>query len=598
MANTHDRTYSQNVRKGLRYLNYVLKDGIRFMPGFLTCTIIVHIINAVLAVWFPVLIAEIFSVVGNLNEETMPVFRRDIVLLCINIGLPAVLGSVEQVQKIFMECGKEKFYGWKMFDYAKHISLEALENPKTLDSFQKAEAAYTDYEAMTLLITRMFDIIQMGAVCIGTIYVTGSFSAWLIPFSLLGIIPHFAVTVYTEKRYYTTYRRQTSVRRRIQYLWRLFCLKDPVKEMRTLGFGSYMKKLWVDSNVTVVSEMEAVELAASRMWMTGAVIKNTCYALNIAIAFILMVRGNIAVGQFAACISAFATLQGNLIGLGDTVSQFFELYHRAEEYYDFFQIEAEKDGEESYRPFQQEITLKDVHFRYSGSDRDSLNGVDLAIKKGEHVVVVGVNGSGKTTMSKVLTGAYLASSGTVSYDGQDMKALERNSLYRHISLVTQDFVHYNFTMRENIGISDLSHINDDRRLNKTVEAVEMEELIRNIGGLDSQLGREFGGRELSGGEWQKVAIARGMFKDSDLIILDEPTSALDPLVEYDILTKFVDLIQDKTSVIISHRVGICRAADKVVVMKDGRVVECGTHDTLKEAGGEYSRIWNEQAKWY
>ncbi len=138
--------------------------------------------------WFPVLIAEIFSVVGNLNEETMPIFRRDIVLLCINIGLPAVLGSVEQVQKIFMECGKEKFYGWKMFDYAKHISLEALENPKTLDSFQKAEAAYTDYEAMTLLITRMFDIIQMGCgmhrdhICDRIVFCMAD------PFSLLGII--------------------------------------------------------------------------------------------------------------------------------------------------------------------------------------------------------------------------------------------------------------------------------------------------------------------------------------------------------------------------------------------------------------------------
>ena len=126
--------------------------------------------------------------VGNLNEETMPIFRRDIVLLCINIGLPAVLGSVEQVQKIFMECGKEKFYGWKMFDYAKHISLEALENPKTLDSFQKAEAAYTDYEAMTLLITRMFDIIQMGCgmhrdhICDRIVFCMAD------PFSLLGII--------------------------------------------------------------------------------------------------------------------------------------------------------------------------------------------------------------------------------------------------------------------------------------------------------------------------------------------------------------------------------------------------------------------------
>lgn len=162
----------------------------------------------------------------------------------------------------------------------------------------------------------------------------------------------------------------------------------------------------------------------------------------------------------------------------------------------------------------------------------------------------------------------------------------------------QDFVHYNFSLRENICISDFTCREDEERIRGVVQAVGIQELVQGLGGLDAQLGREFGGSELSGGEWQKVAIARGLFRDSGLILLDEPTSALDPLVEYEILTGFLKLIQGKTSVIISHRVGICRHADKVVVMKAGKVVECGGHEELVRAGGEYARIWGEQAKWY
>ena len=130
------------------------------------------------------------------------------------------------------------------------------------------------------------------------------------------------------------------------------------------------------------------------------------------------------------------------------------------------------------------------------------------------------------------------------------------------------------------------------------EKVAGDGFLSKAGGLDVQLGREFGGTELSGGEWQKVAIARGLWKESDFIILDETTSALDPLVEYDILSQFIEMIKEKTSVIISHRVGICRTADKIIVMKDGRVQECGRHEELLHAGGEYARLWEAQAKWY
>lgn len=153
-------------------------------------------------------------------------------------------------------------------------------------------------------------------------------------------------------------------------------------------------------------------------------------------------------------------------------------------------------------------------------------------------------------------------------------------------------------MRENIGISMVSQIHNDNRLMESARAADIGEAVKRVGGLDTQLGREFDGAELSGGEWQKVAIARGLNRNADVIILDEPTSALDPLVEYDILTKFVAMTKGKTSVIISHRIGLGRFADRIIVMKGGSVAESGTHGELLAAGGEYARMWHKQAKWY
>jgi len=294
---------------------------------------------------------------------------------------------------------------------------------------------------------------------------------------------------------------------------------------------------------------------------------------------------------------AFSNYHVNIQMLMWNIVNGVHIYHVVEDYYDYFTIPTETDGNTEYKSFKDRIAVDNIHFRYNGSTRDALSGFSCEIKKGEHVVIVGENGSGKTTFSKLLTGAYLPTEGSVTYDNQSTEELSRKSLYDHISVVSQDFVHYNFTLGENIGISDLKR-KDNKAMEKLLAEVAGDEFLGKVGGLDTQLGREFGGKELSGGEWQKVAIARGLWKESDIIILDEPTSALDPLVEYDILSKFVEMIKDKTSVIISHRVGICRTADKIIVMTNGRMVECGRHEELLKNGGEYSHIWNEQAKWY
>ncbi len=153
------------------------------------------------------------------------------------------------------------------------------------------------------------------------------------------------------------------------------------------------------------------------------------------------------------------------------------------------------------------------------------------------------------------------------------------------------------TLRENITISDISNRNNDFMLDSAIKKANLEMVVEQCGGKDVLLGKEFGGHELSGGQWQKIAIARGIFRDAPIIILDEPTSALDPLIEAEILERFMEMSHNKTSIIISHRVGVCRLADKIVVMKHGRVVEIGKHEELIKLGGEYTNIWNSQAKW-
>ena len=583
--------------KGIRYMGFCIRDILRFTPLMLWGKLTVSIVEGALGVWMPILLAQIFELVPNLDASNILLFQRNVVFLCLCVGIPPLCSLVARGMSVYNDSKKESCYGWRMFEHAQKIKLESLEDPEVLNAFQKANTAYEQASASKML-SALFITTQAALVCISTVFVAGSFSLWLIPGTLLGFLVHLFTNIYSEKHRAAIYRGQSSVRRRLWYLWQQFCRRESVKEMRTMGFHEYMKKLWVETSLRVVQEMQEVELRAVKLGCVAIIIKNACYAANVAIALYLMVNGELAVGEFAACLSAFSLLQAELTRLGDTMGNFFAAYHYVEEYYDFFQTETEETGHEDYRPFQKEIAIKGVHFRYCGGDRDALNCVELNIRKGAQVVIVGVNGSGKTTLSKVLTGAYLAQSGEVLYDEQDVKDIRREELYKDISLVSQDFVHYNFSLGENIFISDLSRRKDEKHLQEIVDSVGLKELVQGIGGIGTLLGKEFGGCELSGGEWQKVAIARGLFKDSPLIVLDEPTSALDPLIEYDILTKFLELTKGRTSVIISHRVGICRAADKVVVMKDGRVVECGTHEALKHAGGEYGRIWREQAKWY
>lgn len=585
------------MRKALRYIRYNFRDCFRAVPSFILATMIGYPCNAFEVIVRPILLASILELaLGNLAGNE----KRFVWLLMLYGGV-MLINPLNTVLARFTEMIStvrgNAYFGGKMFDFARKISLEALENPDSLDRFKRADSVIGDDSEFSLVYGLLATFTGL-LTCEGTMIVVGSYSGILVMAAMVGVIPTLVFQMQSEKRETDVRRRRTNTQRKHQYYWELFTKRDAVKEMRSMGFDAYIKNKWQQSNRELTSEIRQVQYAAVKKGILAVCIENVFYAFNIAVSLVLMLQGKIGIGQFAACLGAFAGFQSAVQNLYFDMAGIVKAYHRIEEYYDYFEIETEDDGEEEYVPFQKEITVRDVAFRYSGGDRDALQGVNLNIKKGEHVVIVGENGSGKTTLAKLITGAYQPKEGQICYDGQRGSGLKCESLYSHISIVPQNFVHYNFTLQENVGIADLSRMGEEKQMERLIDRVAGEEFLTKTGGIKGQLGREFGGTELSGGEWQKVAIARGLWKNSDIIILDEPTSALDPLVEYDILSHFVDMIRDKTSVIISHRVGICRDADKIIVMKEGRAVECGSHEELLEKGGEYHRIWQEQAKWY
>ena len=445
---------------------------------------------------------------------------------------------------------------------------------------------------------RFIDFLPLIFKLAGTIWVIASFHIYFVPLALLSILPSVIVRFRYQRDQYAMRRSQTPMERKKDYLWEVLTGRNLVKELRTMETESYIRDKWALARDQVMEETFRFEMKNANYFLIGDLFKFFGVAASIGLSICFTRMGLISLGQFAACIAAFGSLQSMAESVMDQMAWQKGRADFAGDYYDFFDNEAEEETGEKYGGLQEEIEVRNVSFRYPGGGREALSDVSFTIRRGERVVIVGENGSGKTTLSKVIAGIYRPEEGCVLYDGKDAGSYAKDSFYRKFSVIQQNFVKYQFTMRENIGISLPSQIHNDERLMKSAEAAGIEKTVRRAGGLDTRLGREFDGVELSGGEWQKVAIARGLNKDAEVIILDEPTSALDPLVEYDILTKFLELTKGKTSVIISHRIGLCRFADRILVMKDGCLAQSGTHEGLLAMGGEYSRMWHEQAKWY
>ena len=311
-----------------------------------------------------------------------------------------------------------------------------------------------------------------------------------------------------------------------------------------------------------------------------------------------LLTGDITAGTFAAIFTAIVKIQemvGEMINLVGDIGKNSGSINNLLDFIDM----PETDGETKVNDFCEKIELKNVSFAYPGAKEESLTDVNLTIDKGETIAIVGHNGAGKSTLVRLITGIYQPTSGSVTIDGIPTKDIKPSTLYGLMSGVFQKFQKYQMTLRENVMISNLDTEREDGTLLETLKKADVDiESQSYPDGLETMLSREFDGVDLSGGQWQRVSIARGINRDSKVIVLDEPTAAIDPIEETKIYKKFKEISDERTTVLVTHRLGSARIADRIVVMENGRVAEIGTHDELIHKKGTYYVLFMSQAQWY
>lgn len=488
---------------------------------------------------------------------------------------------------IYEKCISE--FKIEIAEKASRIALIKYEDQNLLNMHARAEDCVNREIPSSILLS--FVTIVMNLVGIMTVIgVLAGYSIWFIPVSVISVIPFYISKKMRGNEFYKLKMKQTKDGRELRYLWGLFAQKESIREMRLMCFGEYVINKWITKRDAVAAEVWEHDMKETKSMIICDVIRVAGYMFSIVFAIALLMKGGITIGPFAACLTAFTAVQNMtkefLIKLSDIRNNGAFL----KDYYDFMYVQEEKEAvNRETDEMEQEVVLEHVTFSYPGNDDIAIKDVSLSINKGEKVAIVGQNGSGKTTLCKIILGLYRPQTGEVH---------QSDRVRGNCGIVSQNYVRYKMSLRENIGISDAANIENRDEIVRLLKYMNLSELVKENDNIDYRLGTEFGGDDLSGGQWQKTAIARAVYSRANLYILDEPTSALDPLRELDVMNSFLEMAVEKTAVMVLHRMGLCKHVDRIIVMKDGRISEVGSHGELMEKRGEYYHLYSEQAKWY
>ncbi len=476
------------------------------------------------------------------------------------------------------------------------LSMICYENTETNNMLKRAKDCI-EQERFSDLSLSVFNILAEFLKVNGTLLVLAGFHPVLVVISLLSVFPYLIVRLVRGKEFYELKRYQAAGERRRNYLYHLFGDKQAVKELRIFGIEDYIEQKMYAARDNMKQEVWDFKKRDMHSLLICEIFCKSGYLLSIFSTMLLLLHQVLDVGMMAAALAAFTSFQTAakyfLISLG----RIPECAAFVKDYYDFMDMEEAEKGTEKLCSDFDSIKVKQLSFSYPERKTPAVSNLSFTIKRNEVVAIVGNNGSGKTTLVKLLTGLYQAQKGQIYYGRQSLRSLDPEEFYKQISFVSQDFIKYELTVRENIGIGDWKQMENTDKIYMLLRQVGLETFISQAS-VNQLLGNEFGGRELSVGQWQKLAIARGMMKDSSVIFLDEPTAALDPLMETKVLKMFLKIAREKTAIIVSHRIGICKEVDKIIVMKDGKIAEIGNHEELLAEKGEYYRLYTMQQKWY
>lgn len=480
------------------------------------------------------------------------------------------------------------------------VDISLLEDSEFYDKLERARTQTTSRVGlMSNALGEIQSLISISTLVAGLIY----FEPYLIILLVLSIIPSFINEIWFSQQSYSLARGWTAERRELDYLRFIGANDKTAKEIKLFGLTDFV----VDRFKNLSHEYYALnkKLAGKRaVWgFTFNILGAVSYYGAYVFVIYRVVTGVITLGELTFLSGAFNRLSKNLQDFFSKFTRITESSLYLKDYFDFIDISIDPKHEENM-PIPAVITqgfeFKNVRFSYPGSDQEILKGISFKIKAGEKLAFVGQNGTGKTTLTKLLLRFYEPTSGEILLDGVNINRFNKIAYLDMFGVIFQDFFKYEFTVRENIAVGDINQLSNQDKIEHAAALSLADQVVSELNqGYDQQLGKRFAkGQELSGGQWQKVALARAYMKDAKVMILDEPTSALDAKAESEVFERFIGLTKDKTSIIISHRFSTVRQADKIVVLDNGKVLEMGTHEELMENKTLYAELFQLQAEGY
>ena len=495
----------------------------------------------------------------------------------------------------------------RLMEHAATLDLRHFEDPEFYDHLERARRQTVGRIGLiSLLLSSAQDLITLASLAATLVF----YVPWLLLLLTVAVVPSFLGETHFAALGYSLLFRWTPERRQLDYLRYTAASDETAKEIKLFGLSGWLTERYArladafyEANRTLSIRHSAVSTLLTAVGTLGY------YGAYGVIVYLTVIGYRSAAGAFTIGVLTF--LAGSFQQSRDLIqrillstSQIYEQSLYLADLFTFFEMKpsvVSRDGARSVpRPIREGFEFRDVGFRYPGSDAWAVRHLTFRLPAGERLALVGENGAGKTTLTKLLARLYDPDEGVILLDGADLREYDVADVHRNIGVIFQDFVRYAFVLRENIGVGEIAAVADAARIEAAAERSQASRVAQRFEKrYEQMLGRRFEeGIELSGGEWQKVALARAYLREAQVLILDEPTAALDARAEYEVFLRFAELTRGKAAVLISHRFSTVRMADRILVLGRGELLEQGTHEELVSRGGTYAELFRLQAAGY